>query len=122
MQGDDFLLVDEQKNNDIIDSGEMIAGNIGKFKCIQPGVLAGQLQKLQLAFKEEVITDLNAVSKCIAIEGVEISDEELEARKAAVVAKLEVEGAQEEMLADIGKANKNAGFGHPASNDLVEEM
>lgn len=41
---DDFLLVDEGgKNNDIIDQGEMIAGNIGKFKCIQPGILAGQL-------------------------------------------------------------------------------
>jgi len=32
---DDFLLVDEGgKNNDIIDYGEVIAGNIGKFKCI----------------------------------------------------------------------------------------
>jgi hypothetical protein len=38
---DDFLLVDDAgKNNDIIDSGEVIAGNIGKFKCIQPSLLA----------------------------------------------------------------------------------
>lgn len=44
---EDFLLVDESgKNNDIIDYGEIIAGNIGKFKCVQPGVLAGQLEKL----------------------------------------------------------------------------
>ena len=53
---DDFLLVDEGgKNNDIIDQGEIIAGNIGKFKCIQPGILAGQLQKLQLIYKDDVI-------------------------------------------------------------------
>lgn len=57
---EDFLLVDEGgKNNDIIDHGEAIAGNIGKFKCIQPGLLAGQLQKLQLNFKEDVIGSLN---------------------------------------------------------------
>jgi len=32
---EDFLLVDESgKNNDIIDYGEIIAGNIGKFKCV----------------------------------------------------------------------------------------
>lgn len=35
MNNDDFLLVEDgNKNSDIIDSGEMIAGNIGKFKCI----------------------------------------------------------------------------------------
>jgi hypothetical protein len=75
---DDFLLVEDgNKNNDIIDSGEMIAGNIGKFKCIQPGVLASQLSKLTLIFKEDLIAGLNQVSKCIAIEGVEISNDEL---------------------------------------------
>ena len=57
---DDFLLVDESgKHNDIIDHGEVIAGNIGKFKCIQPGILAGQLQKLTLIFKEDVVQELN---------------------------------------------------------------
>lgn len=44
LQNDDFLLVgDGNKNNDIIDSGEMIAGNIGKYKVVQPAVLASQL-------------------------------------------------------------------------------
>jgi hypothetical protein len=53
---DDFLLVDEGgKNNDIIDNGELIARHIGKFKCIQPGILAGQLNKLQLVFKDDTI-------------------------------------------------------------------
>lgn len=89
---DDFLLVDEGgKNNDIIDYGEVIAGNIGNFKCIQPGILAGQLQKLQLIFKEDLISNLNGVSKCIAIEGVEVSQEELDALKEAMLAKKEIE-------------------------------
>lgn len=128
MQGDDFLLVDDQKNNDIIDSGEVIAGNIGKFKCVQPGTLAGQLQKLQLVFKDEIVADLNSVSKCIAIEGVEISNEELEALKEAAMAKREAEGANEEIMnlgpSDMGKGGKAQAqvIAQPNAQDLAQEL
>ena len=33
-----------------------IAGNIGKFKCVQPGILANQLNQLQLTFKDDIIS------------------------------------------------------------------
>ena len=44
----DSLLVDNSisKNNDIIDNGEAIVANLGQFKVVQPGVLAGQLETL----------------------------------------------------------------------------
>lgn len=109
---DDFLLVDEGgKNNDIIDYGEVIAGNIGKFKCIQPGILAGQLQKLQLVFKEDLINDLNQVSKCLAIEGVEISPEELDALKEAAMAKREAEDGAADALEEASNIPMDLGSG-----------
>ena len=96
---DDFLLVDEGgKSNDIIDTGEVIAGNIGKFKCVQPGVLASQLNQLQLIFKDDLISGLNTVSKCIAIEGVEVSQEELDALREAAMAKREIDNLAVEAL------------------------
>lgn len=109
---DDFLLVDEGgKNNDIIDQGEMIAGNIGKFKCIQPGILAGQLQKLQLIYKDDVIQQLNQVSKCIAIEGVEVSPEELDALKEAAMAKREAEDGAQDALEEASNIPMDLGSG-----------
>ena len=109
---DDFLLVDEGgKNNDIIDQGEIIAGNIGKFKCIQPGILAGQLQKLQLIFKDDVIQQLNQVSKCIAIEGVEVSPEELDALKEAAMAKREAEDGAQDALEEASNIPMDIGSG-----------
>ena len=95
---DDFLLDDGVKNNDIIDTGEVIAGNIGKFKCVQPGVLASQLNQLQLIFKDDLISRLNTVSKCIAIEGVEVSQEELDALREAAMAKREIDNLAVEAL------------------------
>lgn len=109
---DDFLLVDEGgKNNDIIDYGEVIAGNIGKFKCIQPGILAGQLQKLQLVFKDDVINNLNQVSKCLAIEGVEVSPEELDALKEAAMAKREAEDGAADALEEASNIPMDIGSG-----------
>ena len=109
---DDFLLVDEGgKNNDIIDQGEIIAGNIGKFKCIQPGILAGQLQKLQLIYKDDVIQQLNQVSKCIAIEGVEVSPEELDALKEAAMAKREAEDGAQDALEEASNIPMDLGSG-----------
>lgn len=126
---DDFLLVDEGgKNNDIIDTGEIIAGNIGKFKCVQPGILASQLNQLQLVFQDETINGLNNVSKCIAIDGVEVSQEELEALKEAAMAKREIDNLAVEALqdgnnipGDIGpgsamlKGSKKGGIVQPVS-------
>ena len=131
---DNFLLVDESgKNNDIIDSGEVIAGNIGKFKCIQPGVLACQLNNLQLQYKDEIVQGLNTVSKCIAIEGVEISNEELEALKEAAMAKREAEDGVADAFEEAaniggksgmsGSMQKDAGpMSKPNVNDLQKEM
>lgn len=110
---EDFLLVDEGgKNNDIIDYGEVIAGQIGKFKCIQPGILAGQLQKLQLIFQDDLIQNMNGVSKCIAIEGVEVSPEELDALKEAAMAKREAEdGLATDALEDANNIPLDIGSG-----------
>lgn len=89
---DDFLLVDEgSKNLDIITHGERIADTIGKVKTIQTSLLASQLTNLKLNFAEDTIESLNNVSKCIAIEGVEISNEELDALTEAAKAKAEAE-------------------------------
>jgi len=53
--------------------------------------LASQLTNLKLNFAEDTIESLNNVSKCIAIEGVEISNEELDALTEAAKAKAEAE-------------------------------
>ena len=86
------MLVDEgSKNLDIITHGERIADTIGKVKTIQPSLLASQLTNLKLNFVDETIQSLNNVSKCIAIEGVEVSNEELDALTEAAKAKAEAE-------------------------------
>jgi len=68
---------------DIITHGEKIADILGKVKTINPNLLASQLNKLSLSFEEGTIGALNNVAKCTAIEGVEVSQEELEALREA---------------------------------------
>lgn len=46
-------------------------------------VLASQLSQLQLNFDQGTIDNLNNVATCTAIEGVEVSQEELDALKEA---------------------------------------
>lgn len=82
--GEDDLLMDEDsKNMDIIVHGEKIADVLGKVKTINPNLLASQLNQLNLQFEEQQIESLNTFAKCTAIEGVEISQEELEALREA---------------------------------------
>ena len=84
--GEDNLLdeVDQSgKQMDIITHGEKIADILGKVKTINPNLLASQLNKLSLRFEESTIDALNNVAKCTAIEGVEVSQEELEALREA---------------------------------------
>lgn len=84
---DDDLLNDDagaaSRNFDIINHGEKIAEQLGKVKTINPNLLASQLQELSLTFDDSTIQNLHNVSKCIAIEGVEISAEEMDALKEA---------------------------------------
>jgi hypothetical protein len=84
--GDDDLLgeVDQTgKQMDIITHGEKIADILGKVKTINPNLLASQLSKLTLSFEDGTIAALGNVAKCTAIEGVEVSNEELEALREA---------------------------------------
>ena len=85
-EGEDNLLdeVDQSgKQMDIITHGEKIADILGKVKTINPNLLASQLNKLSLRFEDGTIDALNNVAKCTAIEGVEVSQEELEALREA---------------------------------------
>ena len=84
--GDDDLLgeVDQTGTQmDIITHGEKIADILGKVKTINPNLLASQLSKLTLSFEDGTIAALGNVAKCTAIEGVEVSNEELEALREA---------------------------------------
>lgn len=113
---DDDLLNDDagaaSRNFDIINHGEKIAEQLGKVKTINPNLLASQLSELSLTFDDATIQNLHNVSKCIAIEGVEISAEEMDALKEAA-------NAAQNVMVEEPKSQQNL----PASvNDLEEEM
>ena len=76
---DNLLDNDEHKNTDIIVHGEKIADFLGQVKTINPNLLASQLNQLNLVFDDKLIDQLTNYAKCTAIEGVEVSTEELEA-------------------------------------------
>ena len=76
---DNLLADDEARGMDIIVHGEKIADILGKVKTINPNLLASQLNQLSLKFDEKLVEGMNKFAKCTAIEGVEISQEELEA-------------------------------------------
>lgn len=80
-QTEDNLLMDdnEHKNTDIMVHGERIAEVLGKVKTINPNLLASQLNQLSLQFDDKQFEQLDKFSKFTAIEGVEISQEELDA-------------------------------------------
>lgn len=50
---------------------------------MDPNLLAKQLDSLKLSFEQNTIERLNNIARCTAIEGVEISQEELDAMKEA---------------------------------------
>ena len=85
--GDDLLINENDKNTDVIEYGEKISDKLGMLKTTNPNILASQLEKLDLVFDETTIANLSNCSNCTAIEGVEISAEELEALKEAASAK-----------------------------------
>ena len=91
--GDDdaLLLADEgvgqAGNQDICTFGEKIADNLTKLTNKNPNILAGQLDKLDLVFEENLINALANVARVTGVEGVEIiSNEELEAIQEAAIA------------------------------------
>lgn len=53
------------------------------FKATNPNILANQLNKLNLVFNDKMLTDLSTFAKCTSIDGVEVSQEELEALQEA---------------------------------------
>ena len=84
--GEDNLLdeVDQTgKQVDIISYGEKIADILGKVKTINTNLLSSQLESLTLSFEQNTIENLSTVAKCTAIEGVEVSQEELDALREA---------------------------------------
>jgi hypothetical protein len=68
-------------------------------------VLASQLSQLQLNFDQGTIDNLNNVATCTAIEGVEVSQEELDALKEAADANAGLENDVEDLKKDFEKMN-----------------
>lgn len=86
--GDDLLINETgDKNTDIIDYGEKISDKLGTLRATNPNILASQLENLELVFDEPTIGALANCSSCTTIQGVEISQEELDALKEAANAK-----------------------------------
>ena len=110
---DDFMnaaednLLDDNDNKpvDIIAQGERIADVLGKVKTMNVNVLASQLSQLQLTFEQKTIESLANVAKCTAIEGVEVSQEELDALKEAANANASLENEADELKKDFEKMN-----------------
>lgn len=73
---------------------------MGKVKTISPALLAQQLASLNLEFDEQVIVSLNNAAKCNAIEGVQVSQEELEALKEAANARADLDVPDEDVMVD----------------------
>ena len=68
-------------------------------------MLAQQLSTLTLTFDDQLISNLNSVSKCTAIEGVNVSDEQLGAIREAAKAQAD----EDQDLNDVKEDLK--GFG-----------
>ena len=88
MDGEDLLINENQgKNTDIIQYGETIAEKLSALQTSNPQKLGASLDNLNLTFEEATINALNSVSNCSLVDGVDISNEELEALKDAANAK-----------------------------------
>lgn len=81
--GDNLLMDDEQKSMDVIVHGEKIADFLGQVKTINPNLLMSQLNQLNLQFNDKLFDEINSFVNCTSIEGVEVSQEELEALQEA---------------------------------------
>ena len=73
-------------------------------------VLASQLSQLQLDFAQGTIDNLNNVATCTAIEGVEVSQEELDALKEAADANAGLENDVEDLKKDFESVLINGEF------------
>lgn len=69
--------------------GENVINFLSQFKAINPNLLASQLNKLGLIFEDNQLQSLTNFAKCTTIEGVEVSQEELEAIQEAANAGLD---------------------------------
>ena len=63
--------------------------------------MANQLRGLNLVFRDDVIANLNCISQCIAIPGVEVSNEEIEALTEATKVKAEADNMGFDLQAEI---------------------
>lgn len=98
---DNLLDEDENKPMDIIAQGERIADVLGKVKTMNVNILASQLSQLSLEFNQNTIDALKDVADCKAIEGVEVSPEELDALKEAADANAGLENDADELKKDF---------------------
>ena len=63
--------------------GEAIADKLSSLKAEKPSDMAARLESVNLKFNDALISDLAEVAKCETIEGVQMSNEELDALKDA---------------------------------------
>jgi len=77
--GDNLLVDNEQQHVDIIVQGEQVINFLSVFKATNPNLLSSHLNKLNLVFQDKQLDDLRNFAKCTSIDGVEVSQEELEA-------------------------------------------
>jgi hypothetical protein len=87
--GEDLLLnaPDDSSKSDVVTHGEHIADKLSSLQNSKPSDVATRLERVTLEFAEETIAALDEIAKCSAIEGVEMSNEELEALRDAASAK-----------------------------------
>lgn len=109
MDGAEDNLLDDNDNKpvDIIAHGEKIADVLGKVKTMNVNLLASQLSQLQLEFQQGTIDALANVATCKAIEGVEVSQEELEALKEAADANAGLANEAEDLKNEFASMSLN---------------
>ena len=88
--GEDLLLNNEAADNvrsDVVTHGEYIWDKLSTLQTSKPADVASRLERVQLKFNNQTIEAINSIVECATIEGVDISNEELEALKDAAAAK-----------------------------------
>ena len=114
---DNLLDDNDNKPVDIIAQGEKIADVLGKVKTMNVNVLASQLSQLSLTFEQKTIDDIKNVATCTAIEGVEVSPEELDALIEAANENANLANEADELKKDFEKMN--IGKSESAKPDMV---
>ena len=87
--GEDLLLnaADDNSKSDIVTHGESIADKLSSLQTSKPSDVAARLDRVTLNFNEATISALPEIATCDTIDGVQMSNEELEALKDAANAK-----------------------------------